>query len=210
MMATTPPINYADLAKKHGSIHSIAPDASSMPPELQRIQKAVGAQLVQGQPYGDAIATVNDHEPHKIEINDMERFRQGAAQTLGHELTHLLMSNLSGKTQSQIPVDSKTKPYDISGVDDLRKQGKKIWQIPQEQAATIVQTYVADPAQRARLGPWIQDLNNAPLSLVQPTSPQDKNINIKPRMPVPPIQAWQNTAELMAQAAKMNGRTVTK
>jgi hypothetical protein len=205
-MATTPP-SYADLAKKHGATASIHESESSfLPPEVMRIKSAVGAQLVQGQPYGDAIATVADHEPHKIEINDMGRFKQGAAQTLGHELTHLLMANLSGRIQSQIPPDSKTKPYDISGVDRLRLQGKKLWQLPQEQAATIVQTYVADPAQRARLGPWIQDLNNAPLSVEQPTPPNAKGIISAIRPPVPPIQAYYSPAELRKQAADLQNQ----
>ena len=203
MAATTPP-SYAELAKKHGATTSIhESELNSLPPEIMRIEGAVKPQIVQGKPYGDAIATVAEHEPHKIEINDPERFRKGSAQTIGHELTHLLMANLSGKVISQIPPDSKTKPYDISGIEQLRAQGKKLWQLPQEQAATIVQTYVADPSQRARLGPWIQDLNNAPLSVEQPTSPNSKGIISAIRPPVPPIQAYSSPAELRKQAADL-------
>jgi hypothetical protein len=198
----------ADMPDHHVAIairNHVSP-SDSLPPELQRISQAVGAQIVPGKPYGDAIASVAEHEPHKIEINDPARFAQGSAQTLGHELTHLLMANLSGKVQSQIPPDSKTKPYDISGVDALRAKGLKLWQLPQEQAATIVQTYVADPSQRARLGPWIQDLNNAPLSLVQPTSPDAKTLNLKPRVPPPPIEGYLSPEQLKAQAAELQAK----
>ena len=198
------PVDYKALAQRHGAVYSIhESEASFLPPELQRIQQAIKPELVLGKPYGDAIATVAEHEPHKIEINDPERFRKGSAQTIGHELTHLLMANLSGKVISQIPPDSKTKPYDISGIEQLRAQGKKLWQLPQEQAATIVQTYVADPSQRARLGPWIQDLNNAPLSVEQPTSPSDKGIISKIRPPVPPIEGYMSLAQLKEQAAAL-------
>ena len=199
--------SLSELAKKHGAVYSVhESEAPFLPPEIARISKAVGAQIVQGKPYENAIATVADHEPHKIEINDPQRFAQGKDQTIAHELTHLLFANLSGRTQSQIPADNPKKPYDISGIDALRAKGTKLWQLPQEQAATIVQTYVADPAQRARLQPWISDLNSAPLSLVQPTSPGDKTLNIKPRVPVAPVEAYQSVRDLKTQAAALQDK----
>jgi hypothetical protein len=175
-----------------------------LPPEIERIRNAVQAQLVQGKPLPDGgIASVAENEPHRIEINDMEKFKRGSAQTIGHELTHLLFAHLASPVKAAVPPDSKTKPYDISDVDQLRSKGLKLWQLPQEKAASIVQNYIADPAQRSRLGPWIHDLNNAPLSLVQPTGPQDKYINLTPRAPVPPIEAYTSVAYLKKKAESL-------
>ena len=196
------PIDYKALAARHGAIASIHErDLSSLPPEVERIKQSLGPQFVQGKHYGNAVATVGEHEPHKIEINDIARFNKSPQQVLGHELTHLLFNQLSGTTMKAIPADNPHAPYDISNVDALRKQGKKLWQLPQEQAATIVQTYVADPSQRVRLGPWITDLNNAPLSIMQPTGPTDKTINRNVRPPAPPVQVYLSPQELRAQAA---------
>ena len=203
---STPPIDYHALASKHGALYSRAPDANTLPPEVARIKSAVGAELVQGNPLPDGgIASVGQNEPHKIEVNDPAKFKQGP-QTLAHEVVHLALNQMAGPVRAAIPKDNPKAPYDISGVDALRAKGLKIWQLPQEQAATIVQTYTADPSQRARLQPWISDLNNAPLSLVQPTSPQDKTINIKPRMPVPPVEAWQSLTNIKAQAAALQAK----
>lgn len=180
-----------------------------IPPELQRIQKAIGVEVVQGRPYGNAIATVADHEPHRIEINDPERFAKGKDQTISHETIHLWQSQLPGPLQSARMKDDPNHPYDISKIDEWRKQGKKLSDLPAEVSASIVQRYVASAADRPRLQVWINDLNTTPLSVMQPTSPSDKEINVKPRPPVPPLEAWMNPAELKKQAAAMQQKSTT-
>ena len=98
-----------------------------------------------------AIASVGEHEPHVVEINDLEKFKQGVQQTRGHEIVHLWRSNLPGPIQAQALPDHPQNPYDISKIDELRAKGYTLATIPEEQAATIVQTYIADPSSRKRL-----------------------------------------------------------
>jgi hypothetical protein len=176
----------------------------SLPPELQRIQHAVGAEVVPGKPYGDAIASVGAHEPHKIEINDPERFKLGESQTLSHEVMHLLQNQLPGPLIKAIPPDNPKAPYDLSNIDQLRAQGRTLVSLPHEQAAALVQLYVADPSQRNRLQPWIDDLNKTPLSVMNPTDPNQKGINTTVRPPTPPIQAYITPQQVKEQAEKLN------
>jgi len=209
-------IDYAPLAKAHGATHSVIPDAHKetnvtpslphespqavIPPELQRIEHAVGAVYKLGQPLPDgAVASVGQHEPHIIEINDKSKWNQGPQQTKGHELIHLLFANLPSKLQEQIPKDDPNHPYDISQADQWRAQGKKLWNLPQEAAATLIQSWIADPSQRKRLQPWMSDLTSVPLSTIQPTSPNQKGINTTPRAPTPPIEAYQTVAQTKQQ-----------
>jgi hypothetical protein len=162
-----------------------------IPPELTRVQREIGVEYSPARPHNNAIATVGEHEPHVIEINDPKRFAQGPKQTSSHEITHLLLNNLAGKVNKAIPPDNPKDPYNISNVDEKRKKGLKLWQLPQEQAATIIQTWVADPSQRQRLQPWINDLNSAPLTIMMPTRPEDTILNRTVRPIEPPLEAWE-------------------
>ncbi|MGH7594674.1 MAG: hypothetical protein ACRELE_12610, partial [Gemmatimonadales bacterium] len=90
--------------------------------------------------------------------------------------------------QANIPADDPDpkKRYDISDVEALRKKGNTLATIPREKAATIVQTYIAQPSQRKKLQPWIDDMNTIPLSSTLPTDPNAVVINMTPRAPLPP------------------------
>jgi hypothetical protein len=216
-------MDYAPLAKAHGATHSVIPAAHQeispmsslphespdayLPPELQRIEHAVGATYKLGQPLPDGgVASVGRGEPHVIEINDRAKWNQAPLQTKSHEITHLAMNQMAGPILKDIPPDDPKHPYNISDVDQLRAKGLKLWQLPQEKAAMIVQTYVADPSQRKRLWPWIQDMNSAPLSVENPVSPNAKGIQTTPRPPVPPIEAYLNPAEIKARAAELQAQ----
>lgn len=194
---------------KNPSAHkelSITPSSeNSLPPELQRVEQAVGAEYKLGKPYGDAIASVGDNEQRIIEINDKSKWNQGGQQTKAHELTHLALNSLPGPLKKSIPADDSDpkKRYDISDVDSLRSKGLKIWQLPQEKASTIVQTYTADPSQRKRLQPWIDDMANVPLSIERPVSPSATGIETTPRAPVPPVEAYLTPAQMKEKAAKL-------
>jgi hypothetical protein len=173
-----------------------------IPPELQRIEHAVGATYKIGQPLPDGgVASVGRGEPHVIEINDRAKWNQAPLQTKGHEIVHLWASHLPGKIREAIPPDDPDpkKRYDISDVDQLRASGKTLATIPQEKSATIIQTWIADPSQRKRLQPWMNDLTSVPLSTVQPTSPTQQGINTTPRAPTPPIEAYQTVAQTKQQ-----------
>ena len=176
-----------------------------LPPELQRVEHAVGATYKMGKPLPDGgIASVGEGEPHIIEINNKERWNQGSQQTRGHEIIHLLFNHLPSKLKEQIPKDDPNHPYDISKADEWRAQGKRLWNLPQEAAATLVQTWIADPSQRKKIQPWMSDLTNIPLSVENPTSPDQKGINTTPRAPVPPIEAYLSPVEeVRARDAKM-------
>ena len=210
----TPPIDYHALAAKHGATSSVAPyvahesQKAVIPPELERIQNAIGVQYKLGKPVSgsDSIASVGEHEPHVIQINDKARWNQGPQQVKGHEIIHLWASNLPPKIRAGIPLDDPDpkKRYDISDVDKLRSSGHTLATIPQEQAATILQTYTADPSQRKRLQEWVSDLNSMPLSVMNPTSPNQKGINTTVRSPVPPIEAYLTPQQMRERAAKIN------
>jgi hypothetical protein len=206
-MSTTP-INYHELAKKHNSIGSIAPHESPsaiIPPELQRVENAVGVQYKLGKPVegSDSIASVAENEPHIIQVNNKARWNQSPAQVKAHEITHLWQAQLPGGIQSKILPDNPKNPYSLDRIDELRKQGHTLATLPREVGATIVQMYVADPSQRKRLQPWIDDMANTPLSIMQPTSPSDKKINRTVRPPLPPIEAYLTPAQMRAKAAKL-------
>jgi len=200
---------YHSLAKTHGATSSVIPDTGSvMPPEEQRIEHAVDARYVKAAPYQDAISSVGKNEPHEIQINDPSRFSLDPVQTKSHELIHLAMNQLAGPLRNAIPKDDPKKPYYISNIDDLRKKGLKLWQLPQEQAATILQTYTADPSQRKRLQEWVNDLNNMPLSVMNPTSPNQKGINTTIRPPVPPIEGYERLKDIKAKAQELHNHFV--
>ena len=199
--------SLSELAKKHGAVYSVhESEAPFLPPEIARISKAVGAELVQGKPYGDAIASVNEGEPHKIEINDPKRFAQSPAQTVGHEVTHLWQGQLPGGIESKILPDNSADPYNIDHIDELRKQGHTMATLPREVGATIVQRYIASPADRPRLQKWIDDMGKTPLSIMQPTGPSDKVINRNVRPPLAPEEGYQSVKDLKAQAAALQDK----
>jgi hypothetical protein len=177
-----------------------------LPPALQRIEEAIGARLVARAPYRQAIASVGEHEPRIIEVNDLEKFKLAPRQTKGHELVHLWRANLPGPLQKMALPDNPKDPYNISNIDQLRAKGYTLATIPQEQAATIVQTYIADPAQRKRLQIWIDDMNTIPLSTMNPTEPGQKGIDTTPRVPPPPVEAYMDLKTLRAEAGKRAGR----
>lgn len=193
----------AQKIKAHQEISTTPHESldAQFPPELKRIEREVGATYKLGNPLPDgAIASVGQGEPHEIQINDKAKWNQGPQQTRGHEIIHLLFSNLPSKLQEQIPKDDTNHPYDISQADKWRAQGKKLWNIPQEAAATLVQTWIADPNQRKRLQPWMSDLTSVPLSAVNPTGPQDKTINTSPRIPYPPEEGYEKISAVKKMA----------
>lgn len=209
---STKPIDYVSLAKQHGAIHSAhESDQAAFPPELERIRSAVGIQFGKGPPNVNdkgesAVASVGVNEPHLLEINDPVKFAQAPVQTTAHELVHLYLNQLPGKLREAIPPDDPKHPYDISKADEWRAQGKKLWQLPQEVAATLIQRWVAMPQERARLQPWIDDLRSAPLSVVNPTAPNSPDLVTSPRPPIPPIEGYLSPQEMRARGAALQAK----
>lgn len=200
-MATNPlqPATLSELRKeakrRKPQQGQIMESPEALPPAVGRIEEAVQARYVTGKPLAGsykqaAIASVGKHEPHTVEINDPAKFSRGVLQSKGHEIVHLWRNNLPGPIQAAALPDNPKDPYNISNIDQLRAKGYTLATIPQEMAAMIVQTYIADPKQRKRLQIWIDDMNKTPLSVVNATSPNQKGINTTPRPPVPPIEVW--------------------
>ena len=188
------PKNFAEIAAKHGGTSEPAPN-QDFPPSLERVREAVDVRFKQGKPErgyggGDVIASVAENEPHVIEINNPQRYAQGKAQINAHELTHLWRNQLPPSIRkAAMPVD-QNHPYDIESAEKLRSQGHNLATVPEEMAAAIVQRYIALPAERKRWQPWIDDMGKVPLSSMQPTGPNDKTINMMPRAPIPPVEAY--------------------
>jgi len=164
---------------------------AEIPPALARLEKALGVNYVLGQRrqgYGgaDAIASVGEHEPHTIEVNDLSRFKNATQQTKAHELIHLWRNQLPGKLIKDAMPDNPENPYDLSNLNNWRKQGKTLATIPQEAAAYLMQKYTADPKSRKALQPWVDDLNVIPLSVEEPTAPDSPALNMNIRPPSPP------------------------
>ena len=203
-MSTARP-NYAEIAKKHrGSVHAVIPaqqtDTSEhFPPELSRLVGSVDPNIVTGKPYdgpyGKAIASVPAHDPHRVEINDPARYAQDPTQIKGHEVMHLIQNQLSGPQEKAIPPDDPNHPYDLGNLDTLRKQGKTLLNLPREQQATVIQRWIAVPADRQKLQPWIDDLGKTQLSIMEPTDPSSKTINRAVRPPLPPLDAYKGQPE---------------
>ena len=198
--------SYADPKAPHESAKAY------IPPEVRRVEDQVGVKFRISPPYkseyGPAISSVVKHEPHIIDINNPKEFATGPKQTIAHEVIHLWQHQLAGPIQKAMPPNDPKNPYDLSNIDAMRAKGLKLWNLPPELAASLVQRYVAIPSSRKQLKVWVDDLADAPLSLVNPTSPSDKTINITPRAPVPPVESYQYLEDLKNQAQKMKPKVV--
>lgn len=171
---------------------------AALPPQIKRIMDGLGVQFKKGEKLSGynnmgSTASVRYNDPRTIEINDVENFKKGPNQTLGHEITHLWQNNLPGVIREHIPPDNQKDPYGISNIDKLRSQGHTLATIPREQGSAIVQMYVARPSERERLQPWIDDLENIPMTSNIGTDPDAKEINLGVHPPQPPMSYYGQT-----------------
>jgi hypothetical protein len=161
---------------------------SSLPQPMQRALSTIPVNVVDGKATsGDpAIASVAGSNPNTIEINDPARFSRDPRQVMGHEATHLWQNNLPPTMIARIPADDQNDPYNVSDVDQLRKMGKTLADLPREKGAAVIQRYIVNqnnPAERARLQPWVDDMKRTPLSITMPTAPDATRLNMNPRPP---------------------------
>lgn len=89
-------------------------------------------------------------------------------------------------------------------LDEMRKQGVKLSQLPHEMAASLVQRWVASPQDRPRLQAWLSDFNTTPLSVEMPSS--QKGILGQVRPPIPPIEGYTNPKDLRAAAQALQNK----
>lgn len=124
------------------------------------------------------VLTATTSGPYSVDVEAPAIFRAHEPAVVAHEATHEWQLNLPPSEQAAIPPDDTSSVpamYDISHVATLRAQGKTMKDLPKEEAASIVQNYIEHPAMRAKLQPWIDDLENTPLSALEPT-PKDKQL----------------------------------
>lgn len=183
--ATSPTDNPVTTATK---------SISQLPQEVQNATSTIPVQVTQGQQMSDpnnrsstqtVAANVDQGAGNNtIEINNPQSASDPA--TMAHELVHVWQNNLPPSTQAKIPEDAKDmSAFDISDADKLRKQGKTLADLPREKAATIVQKYIEtkDPKVKAKLKPWVVDMQKTPLSSTMPTAPNATRLNMTPRPP---------------------------
>ena len=184
------PSDNNDSAPTYGD-----PKGATLPPALENVQHAVQPTIVQGQG-GTAVdgrgsvAEVDQGAGNNtIRINNQQAYDDNKASTTAHELTHVWQNNLPPSIQAKIPADPQNgSAFDISDVDSLRKQGKTMTDIPREKQATIVQKYTqGDAKTKARLQPWLDDIEKTPLSSNKMETDAKGNLKITPRAPgLPP------------------------
>jgi hypothetical protein len=167
-----------------------------LPEPLQRVLGSTGLNITQPGAYTNpqglsAIASVDPSSVNTVEVNDPKQFISGGAQTLGHESTHLWQNNLPPTVQAKIPADGKYPgQFADSEVKAMRAQGKTLSTIPRENAATIIQQFIAKggtnapPSVQKIYAPWAQDMATTPLSSIIPTQP-GQPMSVTPRPPLP-------------------------
>lgn len=170
---------------------------AALPGPVRRVLSSTGLNLQPAKPHmgaqgNPAIASVDPGSPNTINVEDPARFNQSGTQTLSHEAVHLWHNNLPPHIQAQIPEDDQKDPYNYGGAEGLqsmRDQGMKLWNLPREKAATVVQYYAsqggkdAPKAIRDVYEPWVKDMSDVPLSTIKPTDPDAQGLETSPRPP---------------------------
>jgi hypothetical protein len=178
----------------------MAESIESLPGPLRRVLSGTGLNLAKGSAHvgaagRPAIASVDRDSPDTVNVDDPGRFD---SQTLAHEGTHLVLNNLAPGVKV-LPRNNASDPYDFGGTDrlsGLRGSGVKLYNLPQEEAASVVQYYQSQGGDKApahiqnSYGPWVNDLNDAPLSTIMPTKPGQQGIGTTPRPPVAPSETY--------------------
>lgn len=139
----------------------------------------------------NSVAGVEENEPRKIEVNDQEKFENNADQVVPHELYHQWTNNLPPSLKAKIPASSAgdyAEPT-VDSVNALHRQGKTLLDLPGEQGASIMawaSMHPDDQKVQAAVKPYLDDMRNTSLSVIQATGPNDKEINTRLRVPMGP------------------------
>lgn len=189
---------FAHRANEKGTFDGKTSVAASVPTEVNDLLDRTGAKITNNEaPTSKVVASVDPDEPNNINIDDKERFskdKNAAAQTLSHEAVHVWHNNLPPEIQKMIPADDPKDPYHKNGYEpdelqNMRAQGLKLYNLPRERAATVIQKYShlggsnAPKEVRDVYEPWAKDMTTSPLSTVMPTSGNQQGINTDVRPP---------------------------
>jgi hypothetical protein len=139
----------------------------------------------------NSIAGVEENEPRQVEVNDEEKFENNADQVVPHELYHVWANNLPPSVRAKIPASTQADYAEptVDSVNALHRQGKTLLDLPGEQGAQLMAWSAMHPDDRkvqAAMKPYLDDMRNTSLSVIQATGPHDKQINTTPRAPAGP------------------------
>ncbi len=108
-------------------------------------------------------------------------------QLLRHEMTHQVQNNWPQKIQDALPAGNTSDPYNYGGTAGLKKIGGDPTKMSREQSAAAQQYMQAQNQSGAKLDPiydtFDQKFSAVPLSVMQPTDPNQPGINTMPRDP---------------------------
>lgn len=185
------------------SLQAIGNDAK-IPKPLQRVMHGLNPQFQEesgpmsplagglGPDSHGMIAGVEQGRPNTISVMQPGVFAKNADQLATHEDTHLWQNNLPPALQAKIPADNPKDPYNYGGtsaIQSLVKRGGTLLDLPREQQAAAMQ-YGQVQGMPEPYKSLANTMNSIPLSTVDMTDPNAKEINTHPRAPLPPIMNY--------------------
>lgn len=138
------------------------------------------------------IAGVSQGSPNTVSVMKPDVFTKNADQLVTHEGVHSWQNNLPPALQAKIPADNPNDPNNYGGtarIADLVRRGGTMLDLPREQSAAALQygQVHGNPEPYKSLA---NTMNAIPLSTVDMTDPNAKQINTHPRAPLPPIMNY--------------------
>lgn len=124
-------------------------------------------------------------------------------QLLRHEMSHDVQNNWPQKIQDALPKINPSDPYSYGGVAGLKKIGGDPMKLSVEQQGSIEQQMAAMQQRGEKIDPiydvFDRKFGAIPLSVMEPTDPNQKGINTTPRTPgLPSTPVW-GTEQLFPQ-----------
>lgn len=123
-------------------------------------------------------------------------------QLLTHEMAHGVQNNWPQKIQDALPPVNSSDPYNYGGSEGLKKIGMDPTKLSREASAAAEQTYQAQ-RQNGNVDPVLkkfdENFGSVPLSVMQPTNPNQQGINTTPRTPGLPAKQVAGMERLYAK-----------
>lgn len=139
-----------------------------------------------------------------IYIGDQKDFANPdyAPQLLGHELYHQKINNLPPKLRLMLPAENPSNPYNEGGrLANLKRVNGDPLKLPNEEGAADMQEMIAARQRGEKLDPiydtFDRKFGELPLSVMQPTDPNQKGINTMPRDPGLPAGYSMGTGKIL-------------
>lgn len=157
------------------------------------------------------VAAVEQNDPRNIDITDQKAMDEHGNEIVPHELYHTWVNNLAPSDKARIPQSNNadyTEPT-VDSVNAMRAQGKKLLDVPGEQAAQMMAwagKNKNDPAVQKAVKPYLDDMRNTPESTIEGTAPSDKTINTHPRAPMGPRDDIPGMEELSGQPPRPDAK----